>query len=127
MNLGFSPLYPSDTIKHPLYSGRSNRPSKFTNLIAKWMPLSNMDLEAVFNVEDSTYSIVDKPVSPNLILSARKRPGYKTLPGLCILQKLSHIVHALIYNLIVLYFIKQRPVADIEQFGRFPSVPVGFV
>ncbi len=86
-----------------------------------------MESEAVISVEGSAYFIVYEWVPLNLIFASMKKPGQPTPPGFRILQKLSHIVHALIYNLMVLYLIKQRPIADIEQFGRFPPVPVGLV
>lgn len=65
-----------------------------------------MDLEAIIKMEDLVYSIVYKRVPPNLFFSCIKKTGPTDIARFCILQKFSHIVHVLIDDLIVLYFIK---------------------
>ena len=86
-----------------------------------------MDLEAIIRLQKFVYAVIYKRVPYDDILSKCKKSGRPVAPDLCILQKFSHIVHALIYDLIVLYFIKQRSITYIEQFRSFPPVPVGFM
>ncbi len=86
-----------------------------------------MDLEAIIRLQNFVYAVIYKRVPHDDILPECKKSGRSVAPDLCILQKFSHIVHALIYDLIVLYFVKQRPITYIEQFCSFPPVPVGFM
>lgn len=73
-----------------------------------------MDLEAIIRMEDLVYSIVYKRVPLNLIFVLHKKTGPNYTARFCILQKFSHIVHVLIDNLIILYFIKQRSITYLE-------------
>lgn len=65
-----------------------------------------MDSEATIRMQNLVYSIVYKRVPLNLIFILHKKTEPTDTARFCILQNLSHIVHVLVDDLIILYFIK---------------------